>query len=272
MPEIIRSFQVTRAPRIAIIDFDGTLSLIRSGWVEIMVEIMLGVLKPLPGTTESDLDLTNFVTDFVLNMTGRATIFQMEHFFNVAKSRGGDPKSPDFYTQQFLDELGAKAELRIDSLRSGRLKKDELLVPGTLSFLSDLKARGIQMTLASGTPVVIVRREAKLLGIADFFEGRIFGPEEDWRAFSKLAVMRKTLSNAGCDGSELLGFGDGFVETENAKELRGIAIGCATDETHRSGQVEDWKRSRLIRAGADIIIPDYSKWPKLTELLFPTAM
>jgi phosphoglycolate phosphatase-like HAD superfamily hydrolase len=271
MPEIIRPVRVARKPRIAVIDFDGTLSLIRAGWVEIMVGIMLDVLRPLPGTTESESELTDFVTDFVLNMTGRATIFQMEYFVNAAKSRGGNPESPDFYTQQFLDALGAKAEERIQQLQSGRITRDELLIPGTIEFLSDLQSRGVQVTLASGTPVVIVRREAELLGIAHFFEGRIFGPEEDWRAFSKLSVMRQTLTDAGADGNELLGFGDGFVETENAKELGGIAIGCATDETHRSGRIEDWKRTRLIRAGADIIIPDYRHWHKLAELLFPAS-
>ena len=69
----------------------------------------------------------------------------------------------------------------------------------------------------------------------------------------------------------MIGLGDGFVEIENLKELGGIAIGCATDETHRSGEVEAWKRTRLIQAGADIIVPDYRNWHKLNDLLFPTS-
>ena len=272
MPEIIRPFQLIRSPRIAILDFDGTLSLLRSGWVEIMVGMMIDVLRPLPGTNESDAELTEYVSDFVLNMTGRATVFQMEYFVNAAKERGGHPESPDYYTQEFLDALNQKAEQRIALLKAGKVAIDDLLVPGARTLLIDLQARGVQMTLASGTPVEIVRREAELLNIAHFFEGRIFGPEEDWRAFSKLNVMRDILANANADGADLLGLGDGFVETENAKQLGGVAIGCATDETSRSGRIEDWKRTRLIKAGADVIVADYCNWHKLTELLFPNRI
>lgn len=268
MPEIIRSFQNTRPPRVAVIDFDGTLSLIRSGWVEIMVDMMVDVLRPLPGTSETTDKLTAFVSDFVLNLNGRPTIFQMDYFVNTAKARGGNPESPEFYTQKFLDALIAKAQQRIQALQAGEISQDDLLVPGARALLTDLQMRGVQLTLASGTAVVDVRREAKLLGIDHYFEGRIFGPGAESREFSKMAVMRQTLADAGAQGSELLGMGDGFVEIENANELGGIAIGCATDETHRSGRVEDWKRTRLIRAGAHIIIPDYSNGRKLVELLF----
>ncbi|WP_010582443.1 HAD family hydrolase [Schlesneria paludicola] len=270
MPEIIRPLLSDRPPRLAVIDFDGTLSLIRSGWVEIMVGMMVDVLRPLPGSTESDEDLVEYVTNFVLDMNGGATVFQMEYFVARARERGGHPESADHYTLQFLKLLGAKADHRIEQLKSGELKADDLLVPGAIELLSDLQARGVQLTMASGTPKKIIQRESELLGIAHFFEGRIFGPEEDWRAFSKLAVMRRTLVEANAEGVELLGVGDGFVEIENVKEVGGIAIGCATDETHRSGQVEDWKRARLIRAGADLIIPDYRNWHKVAEILFPS--
>ena len=270
MPEIIRPLVSNRPPRVAVIDFDGTLSLIRSGWVEIMVGMMVDVLRPLPGSTESDEELVEFVSDFVLNMNGRATVFQMEHFVARARERGGNPESADHYTLKFLEELGAKAEHRLAQLKSGELQAEDLLVPGAVELLTDLKARGVLLTLASGTPKKIIRRESELLGIAHFFEDRLFGPEEDWRSFSKLAVMRNMLAQANAEGDELLGVGDGFVEIENAKELGGIAIGCATDETHRSGQVEGRKRTRLIRAGADVIIPDYRNWDQLAALLFPS--
>ncbi len=272
MTEIIRPFQLPRNPRIAVLDFDGTLSLLRAGWVELMVGMMIEVLRPLPGSTESDEGLVEFVHDFVLNMTGRATIFQMEYFVNAARERGGNPESADVYTDRFLVALNAMSDRKLALLESGVVTRDDLLVPGARALLTDLQSRGVQLTLASGTPGALVRREAELLGIDHFFEGRIFGPEENSRAFSKLAVMRDILAAAGADGADLLGLGDGFVETENAKELGGLAIGCASDETHRSGRVEDWKRTRLIRAGADVIIPDFRNWHHLTELLFPNRV
>jgi phosphoglycolate phosphatase len=271
MPEIIRPIQIVRPPRFAVIDFDGTLSLIRSGWVEIMVQMMFEVLRPLPGSKESDVDLEAYINNFVLNLNGRPTIYQMDYFVNSAKERGGHPESPEFYTQKFLDALIAKADQRIGALKSGELTTDDLLVPGARALLTDLHRRGVQLTLASGTAVVNVKREAKLLEIDHFFEDRIFGPGEASRDFSKLAVMKQILASSSADGVELLGLGDGFVEIENVKELGGIAIGCATDETHRSGRVEEWKRKRLIQAGADIIVPDYANWHKLTNVLFPSA-
>ena len=269
MPEIIRPFRLQTSPRFAVIDFDGTLSLIRSGWVDIMVEMMMEVLRPLPASKESDTQLRDYISNFVLNLNGRPTIYQMDYFVNAARERGGQPESPEYYTQKFLDALIHKADQRIESLKSGDCTTDDLLVPGARALLTDLQSRGVQLTLASGTAVVNVKREARLLEIDHFFEDRIFGPGEDSREFSKLAVMKQILDNSGADGTHLLGLGDGFVEIENVKELGGIAIGCATDETHRSGNVEPWKRTRLIQAGADIIVPDYRNWSKLSEMLFP---
>ena len=268
MPEYVRPFRYEKRLRVAVLDFDGTLSLIRTGWLEIMVDQMIKVLGPLPGTTESEAELVAYVTDFVLNLTGRPTIYQMDYMVNEAWERGGQPESAPLYTQRFLDALLNTAEHRMQALQSGQVTADDLLVPGTRSMLDDLTARGLQLTLASGTAVSNVRREAALLGIDHYFEGRIFGPGEDPRVFSKLAVMQQVLVETGSSGAELLGIGDGFVEIENTKQLGGIAVGCATDEVHRSGGVEEWKRTRLIQAGADVIIPDYHNWPELAERLF----
>ena len=268
MPELIRPLNLTRPPRIAVFDFDGTLSLIRSGWVEIMVGLMVDVLQPLPGTTESDGELVAYVTDFVLNLNGRPTIYQMDFFVNEATRRGGQPEPPEVYKRQFLNSLYVKSERRIAALQAGEVTSDDLLVHGTRAMLNDLQVRGVQLTLASGTAVNHVRDEAKLLGIEHYFEGRIFGPGDDPREFSKLAVMRQTLADAKADGDELLGLGDGFVEIENIKQLGGVAVGVASDEEHRSGRVEEWKRTRLIQAGADAIVPDYTRWSELATQLW----
>ena len=270
MPELIRPLNLVRPPRVAVLDFDGTLSLIRRGWVEIMVGMMVDVLQPLPGTTESDAELAAYVTDFVLNLNGRPTIYQMDFFVDEATRRGGHPLSAEFYKQQFLDELLHKSERRIVALQAGEVTTDDLLVPGARALLEDLHSRGIHLTLASGTAVKDVRHEAGLLGIDHYFAGRIFGPGDDPREFSKLAVMQQMLNETKADGAELLGFGDGFIEIENVKQLGGVAVGVASDEEHRSGRVEEWKRTRLIQAGADAIVPDYTRWPALAAQLWTT--
>ena len=68
-------------------------------------------------------------------------------------------------------------------------------------------------------------------------------------------------------GNEVVAFGDGYVEIEEMKAVGGLAVGLATNEATRSG-IDEWKRSRLIAAGADVIIPDFSDCTALETLLF----
>jgi hypothetical protein len=65
----------------------------------------------------------------------------------------------------------------------------------------------------------------------------------------------------------LLAFGDGFVEIEETKKAGGIAVGVATDEANRQG-IDEWKRERLIQAGADVIIPDFREQEELIQYLW----
>ena len=51
------------------------------------------------------------------------------------------------------------------------------------------------------------------------------------------------------------------------KAAGGFACGVASNEKTRQG-VDEWKRQRLIRAGADIIIPDYRAIDELEAFLF----
>ena len=64
------------------------------------------------------------------------------------------------------------------------------------------------------------------------------------------------------------GFGDGFVEIDNIKCVGGVAIAVASDETHRSGRPDPWKRERLIGVGADIVVPDYRHHRELLDYLW----
>ncbi len=64
----------------------------------------------------------------------------------------------------------------------------------------------------------------------------------------------------------MLGFGDGFVEIEEIKRVGGVAVAVASDEVNRRG-VHAWKRDRLVRAGADIVIPEYRRHERLLAYL-----
>ena len=60
----------------AIFDFDGTLSLLRRNWQEVMIPMMVEILAAT-GTQESHGELHAHVEDFVMRLNGKQTIYQM---------------------------------------------------------------------------------------------------------------------------------------------------------------------------------------------------
>src|SRR5213593_230384 len=61
-----------------LLDFDGTLSLIREGWPEVMVPMFMGMLPPRPGETEDDI--RRLMTNDIMRLNGKQTIYQMIQF------------------------------------------------------------------------------------------------------------------------------------------------------------------------------------------------
>src|SRR5438445_11012093 len=85
--------------RFALFDFDGTLSLIREGWPQVMIPMMVEVLRAT-GTKEDERDLTACVEDFVMRLNGRQTIYQMIQLAEEVKNRGGQPLEPLAYKHE----------------------------------------------------------------------------------------------------------------------------------------------------------------------------
>ena len=103
-------------------------------------------------------------------------------------------------------------------------------------------------------------------GVADYFNGGIYGAIGDYQNFSKKMMIDQILSQHQLSGSALLTFGDGYVEIEDTVAVGGLAIGVASNEAERQG-IDPWKRQRLIEAGADIIIPDFREYKALLDYL-----
>ncbi len=251
-----------------VFDFDGTISLIRDGWQNVMVPMMVDFLLTETDTSETRAALEAIVVAFVDRLTGKQTIYQMMQLGEEIARRGGTPQEPLAYKDAYNRRLLPVVEARIAGLAAGTLSAEPLRVPMSLEFLQSLRDMGITCYLASGTDVEFVRNEAELLGVADFFNGGIFGALRDYQKFSKAMVIQNILSDFGLRGSELLIVGDGYVEIENAKAVGAIAIGVASIEDNVYHMNAD-KRERLIRAGADIIIPDFRDGARLLEYLFP---
>jgi len=71
----------------------------------------------------------------------------------------------------------------------------------------------------------------------------------------------------GLEGPELLVCGDGPVEIRECRKRGGLALAVASDEVRRHG-IDLEKRARLVKAGADIVAPDFSQWERLVGFLF----
>ncbi|HOM19199.1 MAG TPA: HAD family hydrolase, partial [Thermoguttaceae bacterium] len=232
-----------------------------------MTPMMVEVLQET-GTDETTAQLERLCREFITYLTGKQTIYQMIRLAEEVQRRGGKPEDPLVYKHRYLDRLHQRIADRREGLRTGRIRPEEMLVPGSLDLLEALQERGVRMYLASGTDEPCVCEEAQLLGLDRYFGAHIYGALDNYTAFSKAQVIERILQENQVPGSRLLGFGDGYVEIANVKSVGGTAVAVASDEAGRSGKPDPWKRQRLIGAGADLVIPDYRDWRPLLDYLW----
>jgi phosphoglycolate phosphatase-like HAD superfamily hydrolase len=208
------------------------------------------------------------VEDFVWRLTGKETIYQMMALADAVTARGGTPLDPLVYKKMYLDRLWTRIESRVQELRKGQVSPEKYLVPGARALLEGLKERGLTMYLASGTDEIYMKEEAGLLDVARYFDGRVYGALDDLTSFSKKILVQRILASAEFRGEEFLGFGDGYVEIEEVKQVGGVAVGVASTEPECQ-TIDEWKRQRLIGVGADYIVPNYLCHEELLSTLFP---
>jgi rfaE bifunctional protein kinase chain/domain len=260
--------------KYAVFDHDGTISVLREGW-ELVMEPMM--IKAILGAEYMNADkhlynkVVNRVKDYIDKSTGIQTIQQMEglidiiHEFNIVPAEKVLDKFG--YKEIFNEALMETVRTRIKKLNKKELDINDFAVKGAVEFLHFLYERGIILYLASGTDNEDVIIEAKAMGYAHLFNGGIYGAIGDISKHSKKMVMEKIIRDNNLSGTELITFGDGPVEMRECRKVGGIAIGIASDEIRRHGlNIE--KRARLIKAGAHVIVPDFSQRNYLTQLLF----
>src|SRR5512139_1015067 len=96
MIQILRPGASATHTRVVLFDFDGTVSLIRSGWVDVMVPMMVEVLLETK-SGESEEEIRALVMDFVAQLTGKQTVYQMIELADQVSKRGGKPLDPLVY-------------------------------------------------------------------------------------------------------------------------------------------------------------------------------
>ncbi len=139
-------------------DFDGTISLIRQGWPEVMVPMFVEALPRQPG--ETDDALRQLVLDDIMRLNGKQTIYQMIQLADRIRERGGGPDEPLAYKHEYLRRLEAHIGARTAALAGRTVAPDALLVHGVRPLLEHLRGLGLPLYLASGTDLSAVEREA----------------------------------------------------------------------------------------------------------------
>ena len=264
--EHIRPGASAAGAKVALFDFDGTISIIRSGWIDVMAPMMVEILLDLKtGETEAELD--SLVREFIWRTTGKETIYQMMDFADHVRKRGGAARDPLEYKKMYLDRLWVRIRGRIDDLKKARVSPEQYMVPGARALLKSLKERGLKLYLASGTDEIYMAEEARLLDVARYFDGGVYGAQEDYKSFSKKILIQRIISNTDVEGREIVGFGDGYVEIEEVKLVGGVTVGVATHEPE-CREIDAWKRQRLIGVGADYILPNFLARQQLLDALF----
>lgn len=266
MIEVVRAGASAAKAKVVVFDFDGTLSLVRSGWIDVMIPMCIEQLAEV-NTGESEHVMAEVVHEFVWRLTGKETIYQMMALADAVRARGGRPLEPLAYKKIYLDRLTDRIRHRLEDLRNKRVSADRYLVPGARALLERLVEQGLKLYLASGTDHANVREEAELVDVARYFGDRIFGAQDDLSSFSKALLVQQIVSRAGFSAENLLVFGDGYVEIEEVKKVGGTAVGVATTEPE-CRMIDEWKRQRLIKVGADFIVPNYLELEQLMRSLF----
>jgi rfaE bifunctional protein kinase chain/domain len=259
--------------RHAVFDHDGTISTLRQGWERIMEPMMIrAILGGRYDTADEALyqRVAHRVRDYIDKSTGIETLVQMDALVAMVREFGIVPADEVLdtagYKGIYNEALMGVVDGRLAKLRRGELGIDDLTVKGAVPFLEALRAMGLTLYLASGTDHDDVRREAEALGYAGLFNGGIYGALDRGQPHAKRRVIQRILGENGLDGSRLAVFGDGPVELREARKRHGAAIGVASDEVRRYG-LDAGKRARLVKAGAHLVIPDYTQAGRLLALL-----
>lgn len=265
--ELIQEFERGKIKHV-LFDFDGTISRLREGWQRIMapvcVEMICGDTQPTPAIIEE-------VDRMIDETTGIQTIFQMQRLEQMVREHGLVPehkvRTPLEYKQVYNDRLMEPVNARIAEIKSGKKNVDDFLIRGVRRFLDLISQKEAVLYVFSGTDRDDVRNEAKCLGVDQYFV-EIWGALPSVEEYSKEKVIRDIIREHGLRGPQVLAIGDGPVELRNVKDAGGIALGVCSDEKRGTGW-DDSKRPRLLRAGADLLIPDFGEADALIDYLFP---
>ncbi len=272
--EIIKKWPENLQISHAIFDHDGTISTLREGWELIMAPMMIkAILGNKLGSADKSLydKVAKSVDELIDRTTGIQTLAQMAALIELVKDFGIVPADDILdiygYKKIYNEELLKLVHSREQKIRNGELGMEDFTMKNSVAFVEKLYKAGVKLYLASGTDQDDVRHEAAIFGYDKYFEGSIYGSVGDINKEAKKIVLDKILNDIGDSNySNIVTFGDGPVEIRETLKKRGLTVGVASNEVKRFS-LNKSKRTRLIKAGADVIVPDFTQQHQLLSLL-----
>jgi sugar/nucleoside kinase (ribokinase family)/beta-phosphoglucomutase-like phosphatase (HAD superfamily) len=271
--EVLDDLPTDLSLRYAVFDHDGTVSTLRQGWEEVMEPMMIrAVMGESFRTADEALyrRVAERIRPFIDQTTGVQTLVQMQGLVEIVRELGMVPPERILdlhgYKAIYTQALAQRIENRLERLRRGELSAADFTVKNAVPFVEALNRVGIICCLASGTDQDDVRAEAVALGYAHRFGGGIYGAVGDVTKDAKREVLERIMADIGDIRGRLVTFGDGPVEMRETRRRGGLPFGVASDEVRRF-DLNPAKRARLIRAGAALIIPDFSQAEAVLRLL-----
>jgi phosphoglycolate phosphatase-like HAD superfamily hydrolase len=251
----------------AIFDFDGTVSLLREQWRRVMSQVMVEMIS---GKSQSTPEIQQEVKEYIEESTGIQTIYQMRHLVELVRRYALVPSeeilTAEEYKRIYDERLLKVVDEQLAKIESGEAPSDVFLIPGVVDFLDLLNNLGLVLYVTSGTDRKYVQHEAMVLGVSHFFQ-EIYGPDPALPDYSKDWVVYQVAQQNNLRPDQLLVVGDGPVEIAAAKRHCSFAVGVASTEKPDGG-LNHTKRRVLLRAGADIIIPNFADSRLLISYLF----
>jgi phosphoglycolate phosphatase len=165
--------------RVAVFDFDGTISLLRAGWQHVMIDMFVRLVPRRDG--EREQDIRQMAQEMVHRTNGQPTILQMQELADTIRARDTHALTANEYKTEFLKRLRLQTDPRLAAIQSSRTNAERWQMPGVCTLLEILQTRGVTCYIASGTDEHAVKHETALLGLDEYFAG-IYGARDDFAA------------------------------------------------------------------------------------------
>jgi len=234
----------------AIVDWDGTISLLREGWNKVMKDYIANYISLNP--QKKDL---LWAENFIKETMGENTVDQMLGMMAKAHENGVKNMPID---QKKRKNLAEKQRIKYrksleEKMRSKRIKRakvhpGEFINKGIKKFLQELKKRNVKIFVISGSEQKErggIEEEVEILKLKHYFE-KVFGYNGQIHPYTKENALKWIIKKYKIKNPlQILVVGDGPKEIKTGRDFGTITIGLVSNNL---------SKKNLLKSGADYIV------------------